>query len=249
MSEIVLSNTTTFFTGRLESVFKKAKKYGIRYLEILPYRWTTPAEVLNLEKKYNIQIAGIHLPLWWEAPPNSRGSLSDSVFQAVCNFFLGSGRTSSAFAIAEALAPRAPYLLVHSDMIPDMGAEFQSLKKKFHVVVENVPGEASIPQVFDPGHYGRQAEMYKTYEKSSPEIFHVSYDHGPPYFHDLPDAREEEEMQKLFQIHQPKYVVLETYPWVSAKKGIALLRKMILNPPAEVFGVETELPAVDAIRD
>ena len=63
--ELVLSNTTTFFSGRLENVFKKAKKHGFKYLEILPYRWTNPAEVLNLEKKYQIQVVGIHLPQWW----------------------------------------------------------------------------------------------------------------------------------------------------------------------------------------
>ena len=67
--ELVLSNTTTFFTGRMESLFKKAKKYGFKYLEIVPYRWTTPEEILALEKKYQIQVAGIHMPLWWNKPP------------------------------------------------------------------------------------------------------------------------------------------------------------------------------------
>lgn len=239
MSELVLSSTTTFFSGRIESVFKKAKKHGIKYLEIQPYRWTTPEEVLKLEKKYGIEVAGIHLPIWWQTPQQVlTRTLMGRLLTIVCEFYIGPAVTSPAFAIAEALNNRRPYFLIHSDIIPDMGKErFDSLKEKFNVVVENVPGEDILklknvaPLVFDAGHYGPHPQIEDAYRQMKPDIYHVSYEHRFLYAHDLPDESEQKTMQRLFQIHEPKYIVLETYPWVSIKKGVQLILKMILNPP------------------
>ena len=51
-TELVLSNTTTFFGGNIEAIFKKAVKHGFKYIELVPYRWVTPEQVIGLEKEY-----------------------------------------------------------------------------------------------------------------------------------------------------------------------------------------------------
>ena len=237
--ELVLSNTTTFFTGRMESLFKKAKKYGFKYLEIIPYRWTTPEEILALEKKYQIQVAGIHMPLWWNKPPLG---IINSIFQ----FYLGAAANSPGLAIAKALAERKPYLLLHADLMDQMGNQVRTLSEQFHVLAENVPYQKNAPRyywnpaaipsqfqtglVFDPGHYKKSAlivpdlDILEAYRKTAPEVVHISYKDRQ---HTLPNKGEREELRQMLSIHYPRYLVLETNPWVSVKKGKILLEELI----------------------
>src|SRR3989344_3986847 len=214
--ELVLSNTTTFFTGRMESLFKKAKKYGFKYLEIIPYRWTTPEEILALEKKYQIQVD------------------------------LGAAANSPGLAIAKALAERKPYLLLHADLMDQMGNQVRTLSEQFHVLAENVPYQKNAPRyywdpaaipsqfqtglVFDPGHYKKSAlivpglDILEAYRKTAPEVVHISYKDRQ---HTLPNKGEREELRQMLSIHYPRYLVLETNPWVSVKKGKILLEELI----------------------
>ena len=237
--ELVLSNTTTFFTGRMESLFKKAKKYGFKYLEIIPYRWTTPEEILALEKKYQIQVAGIHMPLWWNKPPLG---IINSIFQ----FYLGAAANSPGLAIAKALAERKPYLLLHADLMDQMGNQVRTLSEQFHVLAENVPYQKNAPRyywdpaaipsqfqtglVFDPGHYKKSAlivpglDILEAYRKTAPEVVHISYKDPR---HTLPNKEEREELRQMLSIHYPRYLVLETNPVVSVKKGKVLLEELI----------------------
>lgn len=156
-SKLVLSNATTFFTGSIEAVFKKAKKHGFQYLEIIPYRWTTTKQILNLEKQYQIEVVGIHLPLWWNKSLkqviqnyklNKLMSLMILPFMIMWNFYLGGGENNPSLKIAEALQTkhgRKPYLVVHTNLIPEI-KNFNALARKFDVAIENFPGGAAHAQ-------------------------------------------------------------------------------------------------------
>ncbi len=145
--ELVLSNTTTFFSGNIESVFRKAKKHGFKFLEILPYRWTTPEQILRLTKKYDIQIAGIHMPEWWNMPllevVKRKGGILQKILTFVWNIYLGAGVKNSGLKIAEAVGQNqqnySPYVLFHPNLVLEMGDAFDPITKRFHTVVENLP--------------------------------------------------------------------------------------------------------------
>ncbi len=240
--ELVLSNTTTFFSGNLEKVFRKAKKYGFKYLEIIPYRWTTPYEISSLEKKYNIQVAGIHMPLYWQGNPKP------SVFDFIFGLYLGGAAKSPGRAITESLSSRKPYLLLHVNVADEMGDQFETTAKQFHVLLENIPYQKKCPQyywdpdalqskfkdqaglVFDPGHYHQipanvaHLDILDLYRKISPEVIHISY-HSK--FHLLPNQKEQVELKQILQIRRPQYIVIETNPWVSVKKGKKMLEEIL----------------------
>ncbi|MDP3993734.1 MAG: hypothetical protein U1C57_01470 [Candidatus Doudnabacteria bacterium] len=238
MVKLVLSNTTTFFSGRIESVFKKAKKNGFKYVEIIPYRWTTAQEVSNLEKKYGVQVAGIHMPQYWLRNPKS------SIFNLVFGFYLGGAANSPGFAITKSLSNRRPYLLFHANVADEMGDKSREISHQFHTLVENIPYRTNYPEnywnpvvskesgfVFDPGHYKEtptdipHPDMLEVYEKTLPEVVHISYNTW--FQHVLPDKKEQDELRRCFSIHRPRYLVLETNPLVSVKKGKAMLEKLI----------------------
>jgi len=241
MSELVLSNTTTFFLGKIENLFRKAKKYGFRYVEIVPYRWITPEQILKLQKKYAVQVAGIHLPVIWNGIDWRFWGL---VFQA----YLGPAINSPGLTLAEALAKQNPYVLIHTNVVSEMGPEkFAELCSRFQVAVENVvydpflpenlwnPAKISHPRrVFDHGHLLQSKlalsglDIKDIYRKAAPDVFHISY--NSRLNHLLPNREEQAELRTLLAIHKPRYIVIETNPLVSVKKGKLLLEK-ILNPP------------------
>jgi hypothetical protein len=114
--ELVLSNATTFFSGNIENLFKLAKKHGFRYLEIIPYRWTTAAQLANLSEKYGLQIAGIHLPVWWNKPQKKK------LFTPLFHLYIGSVQTNPGLQIAKTIKPD-PYLLIHENVKAELGTQ------------------------------------------------------------------------------------------------------------------------------
>lgn len=155
--ELVLSNTTSFFSGRIETVFQNAKKYGFKYLEIIPYRWTTPEQIFGLEKKYGVEVAGIHLPVWWKKSAldhiRAQKNILEKFFTCLWAFYLGPASRSPGLPLAQAFHEqgRDPYLLSHSNVVNEMGNEFADIAARFHVVIENIPFQSHQPQFFwDP---------------------------------------------------------------------------------------------------
>ncbi len=141
--ELVLSNTTSFFLGGMPALFRNAKKYGFKYVEIIPYRWTTPKQILDLAKKYDIQIAGIHMPTWWNQSMGQelrrREGILEKFFALIFNFYLSGAEKNPWRQIMRALAPQNPYLLIHTNVVYEMEGEFDETAKTFHVAIENIP--------------------------------------------------------------------------------------------------------------
>ncbi|OGE75981.1 MAG: hypothetical protein A3C85_00780 [Candidatus Doudnabacteria bacterium RIFCSPHIGHO2_02_FULL_48_21] len=251
MPDLVLSNTTSFFSGNIEQVFKNAKKYGFKYVEIVPYRWITAQQILSLQKKYGVTVAGIHLPVWWDASlrqilREKPGAL-EKLFSCIFQVYLGDAKTSPGLKIAKALAYLDPYVLIHSNLALEMGPEFENITSQFRVVVENIASEFGPEKilwdpitikkelgkrgikglVFDPGHFGQSArnipglDALATYQLVTPEVVHISY--NSRFNHLLPDEKEQEELRAMLRLHKPKYLVIETNPLVSIKKAKKLL--------------------------
>src|SRR3990167_9406600 len=209
MPDLVLSNTTSFFSGNIEQVFKNAKKYGFKYVEIVPYRWITAQQILSLQKKYGVTVAGIHLPVWWDASlrqilREKPGAL-EKLFSCIFQVYLGDAKTSPGLKIAKALAYLDPYVLIHSNLALEMGPEFENITSQFRVVVENI---ACL-------------DALATYQLVTPEVVHISY--NSRFNHLLPDEKEQEELRAMLRLHKPKYLVIETNPLVSIKKAKKLL--------------------------
>jgi len=254
--ELVLSNITSFFLGRVETVFENAKKYGFKYLEIIPYRWINPLEILDFEKKYGVEVAGIHMPVWWKKSLgkqiNDQNTLLDKLFTLLWAFYLGPAAASPGMLLASILQAKKPYLLFHSDVIDEMDAELANILEKFQVLIENIPYHPAIPRfywdpvtiktsvarhgfsaglVFDLGHFNQSREklpdlnLFDTYQKIAPEVIHISY--NSQFIHTLPNEKEREELKQLLKIHAPKYIVIETNPLVSIKKGKQMIDKIL----------------------
>jgi hypothetical protein len=155
--ELVLSNTTSFFVGGIRAAFHNARKFGFKYLELVPYRWTKPDEVLHWAQAYQVKVAGIHLPEWWKNSHwhgvQAQKELSQKVFAILWDIYLGPASLSPSLRLAEMLkAKNEPfYLLAHSDLVWEMGTAFNNLAKKFHLVVENIPYHKRDPRFYwDP---------------------------------------------------------------------------------------------------
>lgn len=260
--ELVLSNTTTFFGGRIEAVFQKAKQYGFKYVELVPYRWVDPQQAYELSQKYGIEIAGIHLPEWWAkksllAILRDRSSLLEKIFDLLWWFYLGAASNNPGLNLTDILLVQkqnpVPYLLFHADVVHELGKAFDKLTRRFPIVIENVLYYKKVPEffwdplkirqylddrglraglTFDPGHYQYaraqlpSLNLLHTYRKISPEVIHISFDHFPSV-HGLPNQQEQKELVQMLQIHAPNYLVLETNPFLSIKKGKKLLEKII----------------------
>jgi len=255
--ELVLSNTTSFFIGGIEKTFQRAEKLGFKHLELVTYRWTDPSEILRWKEKYGINVAGIHLSQWWgktlwQEFPNMHNML-EKIFVFVWAFYLGDAAKNPGLELAEKLPPSNPYLLVHTNVIADMGWEtFEQLTKQFHAVIENLPYHEGYPQyfwnpvemkrelekrnlkagiVFDHAHFQPTQKQFpnldllETYRQITPEVLHISYSNFG--IHTLPNKKEQEELKTLLKIHAPRYIVLETNPLVSIKKGKKLLEEII----------------------
>lgn len=254
--ELVLSNTTSFFIGGITALFKNAKKYGFKYVEIIPYRWTTPKKILALQKKYDVRVAGIHLPTWWKKSAGQLFREQRTLFakfaSVILHFYLGEASQSPGWQIARELRAQNPYLVFHTQLVADMGPEFSPSLNDLHPVIENIPYQENSqeffwnPQatqeemtrrgvtselVFDPGHFGQTREdlpdldMLEIYERSSPEIIHISYNSS--FLHSLPNKKEQGELTEMLKIHLPRYITIETNPWVSIKKAKLLLEEII----------------------
>src|SRR3989338_3472321 len=254
--QLLLSNTSSFFFGGIKAAFQNARKYGFDGLEIIPYRWTSPGEILSLEKRYGIKVAGIHLPPWWNKnlwqAVREPSSLFEKTLAPVWHLFLCSARNSAGLAIARVLAERKPYVLMHSNVTVEAANEFSALTKAFDIVVEKLtyypqyapplwdPGLARQKNqangvrcglVFDPGHFSRAVAKLpgtnpvETYKQARPEIIHISYNSAT--VHGLPNSEEQKELQAMLKIHQPRYIVLETNPFVSIKKGKEMLDRLL----------------------
>lgn len=245
--ELVLSNTTSFFIGGIPAVFKNAKKYGFKYVEIIPYRWTTPSQILNLEKKYGVEVAGIHLtPIWQNSyleVEAAQPGLLRKFFMLLFHFYLNNIRQNPGLAIAKAFLPRRPYVIFHTALAKAMGAQFDNLTRQINAVVENIPYEENpepffwdpraIPykQVLDIGHFNQSREklpelnFLEIYRAAPPEIIHISYNRW--FVHLLPNKKEQEELAAMLKIHAPKYITIETNPLVSIKRAKKLLDQII----------------------
>lgn len=240
--ELVLSNTTTFFSGNLKNVFKKAKKYGFKYLEIVPYRWTSLPEILDLEKRYQVKVVGIHLP-----PAKSTATL-EKILEPIWNFYLGPVEENPGLELAKYFSTHTDrhfYLLFHADLAA-ANKNFKEISKKNPVVVENIPYYNNVNPLFwdiqkiskafpdsayafDPGHFktipNPNISILEAYSLLRPKIIHISYNRG--FFHTLPNAQDIKELKSMLQIHIPNYLVLETNPLVSVKKGREIMEKII----------------------
>ncbi len=143
MPELVLSTSTSFFFGGIQAAFRNAQKYGFKYLEIVPYRWTRPETILALEKTFGIAVAGIHLPGWWQKTLwqafRDSPDILEKALVPLWYFSLGNASQNPGLALAEALEARRPYLLLHSNVVEEMRGAFPSFAKTYRVVVENIP--------------------------------------------------------------------------------------------------------------
>lgn len=248
-TELVLSNTTTFFSGKIEKVFRKAKKYGFKYLEIIPYRWTKVEKILDLENHYAIKVVGVHLP------PGKPKNFFEKILNLLWAVFLGPYYKNPGLALAQAFKSqnRDFYLLCHADVAYEMGPKFDELTQRFPVVIENIPGhpgnqefywnpvkiqkellekKLSAGLVFDPEHFQMSQKIFsssssilETYYEIYPKVIHISYSNGG--IHTLPNKKELEDLKQMLKIHPPRYIVLETNPLVSVKKGKEILEKII----------------------
>lgn len=230
--ELVLSNTTTFFRGNIEAVFKKAKKHGFRFLELLPYRWNTPEQIYNLSREYGIEIAGIHMP-------PLREKEKTGFFDQLWNFYLGSAEAGPGIPLAELLIEAkqnpVPYVLFHADLIEKVPQqEREKLQNNLRLAIENVPGKPlQAPLlVFDPSHYLRsphrrpEQDIAEIYRELAPEVLHISFDY-PPLFHTLPKIAEQKALARMLKAHKPRYIVLETNPAVSVKRAKRLIGDLL----------------------
>lgn len=232
--ELVLSNTTTFFGGNIEAVFKKARRLGFKFLELLPYRWNTPEQIYNLSQEYGIRVAGIHLPPSWEKEGNG-------LFGKVWNFYLGPAKSNPGLALAEMLTEGkqtpAPYVLFHADLIEKVPGELRAnFQNNFRLAIENVPGvpvKAPIT-IFDPSHYllsphrQQEKDIVEIYRQLEPEAVHISFDY-PPQLHTLPKIEEQKTLARMLKAHKPRYIVIETNPAVNVKKAKALISDILAS--------------------
>lgn len=255
--ELVLSNTTSFFIGGIEKTFQKAKKFGFNYLELVTYRWTNPDEILHWREKYGINVGGIHMAQWWDKTLWQEffhlRSFLEKIFAFVWAFYLGDAAKNPGLKLAEKLPPNNPYLLIHTNVIADMGWEtFAKLTQRFHVVIENLPYHKTYPQyfwdplaikqeldkrglhaglVFDHAHFQPTHRQFPTlnlleiYRQSAPEVLHISYNNFG--IHTLPNKQERDQLVEMLKIHQPRYITIETNPLVSVKKGKRLIEKIL----------------------
>jgi len=259
--KLVLSNTTTFFSGNIEQVFKKAKKHGFKYLEILPYRWTRPEEVLRLEQKYKIRVAGIHMPEQWDKSlkkyikqrPGTLAKLLPLLFR----IYLGPAAINPGFRLSNLLHRHGqnPYLLFHSDLILEMGDKiFKKIANQYNLFIENAPYQKGVPEntinplsiqkklkevgkerniILDPAHLkGSTKKIYKLnllqiYKQIKPRIIHIGYNDYGWFMHSLPNKKNQKELVQMLHIHMPEYIVLETNPLVSVKKGKEMIESIL----------------------
>lgn len=258
--ELVLSNTTSFFLGRVETAFKNAKKYGFKYLEIIPYRWINPLKILDFEKTYGVEVAGIHMPVWWKKSLGEQitdqNTLLEKLFTLLWAFYLGPAATSPGMFLASILQAKKPYLLFHSNVIDEMDMELVNIVERFHVLIENIPYHPAIPQfywdpvtiktsvakhglaaglVFDLGHFNQSRE--KLPDLNLFDIYQkiipevIHISYNNQFIHTLPNKKLQEELKQLLKIHAPKYIVIETNPLVSIKKA----KRMIDEILSEVY--------------
>ena len=220
--QLVLSSTATFFSGNIEAVFKKAKKYGFKYVEIIPYKWNTPEQILEFQKKYNVQIAGIHMP---PQTANPSGFL-EKIFSYIWKFYLGDTEKNPGTLIATALKKQNPYVLIHADVQ-------NKFPQDLHIVIENVPYNQKLPitdcKVFDHSHFKtayKSSNAVEAYKKILPEIIHIGYDY-PPLFHILPHNKELNELKTMLKIYKPKYMVIETNPLISIKRAKEMFENLL----------------------
>jgi len=264
--KLVLSNTTTFFSGNIENVFKKAKKHGFNYLELLLYRWTDPESILALERKYNIEVAGIHMPEQWKQPLwheiKQRKKLLEKLLPVLFWFYLEKAPKNPGFDLARILQEngRNPYLLFHSDLLPEIGKEIKLIAEKFNLAIENAPYQKNLPGeafdpvviretlkrlnknifVFDPAHYKETVKstpslsLIQTHEKTKPDVLHIGYNDYLPFMHALPNSKSQKELVEMLRLHSPEYIVIETNPLVSVKKAKALLERLINEAQAKL---------------
>ena len=210
-------------------------------MEIAPYRWTRPDQVRHLVNKYQVHLAGIHLPFVWQSMFKAMGStpvIQEKIAYPLIQFYLGNVVNSPAVAIAQEFSKERPYFLIHSNIASEMGPDkFQALQSQYHVAIENIPEDRHLSThgVFDHNHFihSRQRyfpnlDIFEAYKQARPEVIHISYDNLLPA--SLPNVQQQEELKQLLKIHQPKYITIETNPLISIKKGKLLLEK-ILHPP------------------
>lgn len=259
MIELVLSNTTSFFSGNIENLFKNARRYGFKYVEILPYRWVSPQQILKLEKQYGVETAGIHMPVWWNKTlwqhMARQKNFLNAFFPIFWQIYLGDAQHNPGLALASALSRRRPYVLFHTNVVEDMGAKFDEIARRFHTVIENIPYHRdhdeffwnpiavkkemerrglTVGQVFDAGHFNQsridRPDLNLEETYSTAKPEVIHISYNSESIHILPNEKEQAELKKLLAIHRPRYITLETNPLVSIQKGKLLLEK-ILHPP------------------
>lgn len=255
--ELVLSNTTSFFLGGIPALFKNAQKFGFKYVEIIPYRWTRTEQISKFVNLTGIHIAGIHLAQWWNRTfwqeLRKPASVLEKIFILIWEIYLGGAAKSPAWQIAQNPGQTKPYVLLHSDIIPEMGWHaLKQISSQFRVVIENIPYHSRHPRffwdlleinaelkkhdisaglAFDIGHFQEtlkslpNLDLTKIYELAKPTILHISYNGS--FIHTLPNRKEQQELKNLLKLHSPQFITLETNPLISIKKGKELLEKII----------------------
>jgi len=120
-TELILSNSCTGFKGvlNIEENYKVAQSLGLKGLELIPFKYTQPEKLLDLSEKYDIDIKGLHLPLWWETKSLSKVlaaevDIKEKAYQILWNVIIGPGKMNcSALKISEEF--ENAYLLSHPD--------------------------------------------------------------------------------------------------------------------------------------
>jgi len=146
MIELLISSSAA---GGLntEKAFKIGRNLGVQGIELLPYKWSpkgssgTPEKMLDLARKYNLPIRGIHLPFWWDTKSlpqviRSLYGLNEKALHLVYQFLIGPGnKNCNAFRLMEQ-CPEA-YILLHPDTFRQMPTEDKKRLARKEVFFEN----------------------------------------------------------------------------------------------------------------
>src|SRR3989344_604623 len=132
-TKVLLSSVVTL--PKTERAFALAKELKFDGLEIFPYRWTNPAGIAELSARYQVPIAGVHVPFWWHTKPlrkviTSETLLREKVFACVWASIFGAGHLNCPAVKLLKEFPEA-YCLIHPDTFE------QSLFERDHFLTKN----------------------------------------------------------------------------------------------------------------
>jgi|SRR3989344_71483 len=116
-TKVLLSSVVTL--PKTERAFALAKKLGFDGLELFPYRWTNPAAIAELSARYQVPVAGIHVPFWWHTKSlrkviASETLLREKIFAGIWAGIFGAGHLNCPAVQLLKTFPAA-YCIIHPD--------------------------------------------------------------------------------------------------------------------------------------